>query len=117
MTDSPVADCLFCRIVAGEIPADFVKQTDQVLAFRDIEPEAPTHVLVIPKSHYTDIGALSTSDPALAGTLIVEAAGVARDLGLSEYRLVMNTGASGGQTVFHVHAHILGGREMLWPPG
>lgn len=117
MADGSVADCLFCRIIAGEIPADIVKQTDQVLALRDIEPQAPTHVLVVPKAHHTDIGTLSAADPALAGTLIVEATQVAHDLGLSEYRLLLNTGATAGQSVFHVHAHILGGRAMQWPPG
>lgn len=117
MTEQIASDCLFCRIVAGEIPADLVRQTDEVVAFRDIDPQAPTHVLVIPKAHHADIGSLTAVDPGLAGTLMREAALTAADLGLEAYRLVLNTGASAGQSVFHVHAHVLGGRAMLWPPG
>jgi histidine triad (HIT) family protein len=117
MTNDPVADCLFCRIVAGEIPVEVVAESDATLAIKDIEPQAPTHVLVVPKAHHVDITALSNDDPELAGRLVVEATKVATQLGLDEYRLVFNTGATAGQTVFHVHAHILGGRPMLWPPG
>jgi histidine triad (HIT) family protein len=109
--------CLFCQIVAGEIPADVVRTTDDTVAFRDIEPQAPTHVLVIPRQHHVDISQLAGSDSELAGRLMVDAAAVAADLGLQEYRLVLNTGASAGQSVFHVHAHVLAGRPFAWPPG
>ena len=111
-------DCLFCRIAAGEIPATIVRQTDRVLAFRDIAPQAPTHVVVIPKEHYVDIVALAGSDPDLAGELMAEATNVAGDEGLGNgFRIVLNTGSDGGQTVSHVHAHVLGGRSLTWPPG
>ena len=112
-------DCLFCRIVAGEIPADVVRETARTLAFRDIAPKAPTHILVIPKEHYVDAAALSAADPELAGAVLTEAAEVAVQDGLggSGYRIVLNTGAGAGQTVFHVHAHVLGGRPLGWPPG
>ena len=111
------APCLFCQIVAGEIPADIVRATDDTIAFRDIAPQAPTHVLVIPREHQVDIGALATSNPDLAGRLMADAAGVATELGLKEYRLVLNTGATAGQSVFHVHAHVMAGRPFTWPPG
>lgn len=120
MNDAP---CLFCQIVAGEIPADVVRETDQTIAFRDIAPQAPHHVLVIPRQHHQDIAALSSADPALAGVLLADAAAVAAELDQStgsaapEFRLVLNTGASAGQSVFHVHAHVLAGRPFNWPPG
>ena len=111
------ADCLFCRIVAGEIPADIVLSTDRFVAFRDISPQAPTHVLVVPRDHYADLPALAAADPQAAGELLAAAAEVARGDGLGDaFRLVMNTGRAAGQTVFHVHAHVLGGRPMGWPP-
>lgn len=110
--------CLFCGIVAGEIPATVVYETDRLLAFRDIGPQAPTHVLVIPREHHRDIGALVAADPALAGELMAGAVAVAQQEGLGAgHRLVLNTGPDGGQTVDHVHAHVLGGRHMTWPPG
>jgi len=112
------ADCLFCRIVAREIPATVVHETDRVLAFRDISPQAPVHVVVIPKDHHADLSALTAADPALAGELLTAVADVARAEGLTGgFRTVFNTGADGGQTVFHVHAHLLGGRGLGWPPG
>jgi histidine triad (HIT) family protein len=111
------ADCLFCRIVAGEIPADIVRTSDQTLAFRDVAPQAPSHVLVVPRAHHRDIAALASSDPELAGRLIADATAVAAEVGLADFRLVLNTGASAGQSVFHVHAHVLGGRDFSWPPG
>jgi histidine triad (HIT) family protein len=112
------ADCLFCRIVAGEIPATVVRDTERVLAFRDIAPQAPTHVVVIPKAHHIDVAALSAADPALAGELLATVSDVAAAEGLAEgWRVVFNTGRDGGQTVFHVHAHLLGGRGLSWPPG
>jgi histidine triad (HIT) family protein len=113
------ADCLFCRIVAGEIPADVVSDTARTLAFRDIAPQAPTHVLVVPKGHYRDVAELAAADPGLAAELLVESARIAvqEGVGASGYRIVLNTGAGAGQSVFHVHAHVLGGRPLTWPPG
>lgn len=111
------SDCLFCRIVAGAIPADVVSQRDATLVIKDIEPQAPTHVLVITKEHHADLGALAAADPALAGALAQHATEVAGELGLDDYRVVFNTGARAGQSVFHVHGHVLGGRAMRWPPG
>lgn len=113
-----MSDCLFCRIVDGEIPATVVHETDHVLAFRDIAPQAPTHVVVIPKAHHADIAALAAADPGLTAEVMAAAAEVARTEGLDQgFRVVLNTGADGGQTVFHVHAHVLGGRGLGWPPG
>jgi histidine triad (HIT) family protein len=119
-----VSDCLFCRIVAGEIPADVVLRTERVLAFRDINPQAPTHVLVIPRDHHATVGALAQADPALLGEVVAGAHAVARQEGLVSgdgaepgYRLVANTGPDAGQTVHHVHLHVLGGRGLGWPPG
>ena len=112
------AECLFCRIVAGEIPATVVLDSERVLAFRDINPQAPVHVVVIPKDHHRDVAELTATDPALAGVLLGTAVEVATQEGLGDgYRVVLNTGADGGQTVFHVHAHVLGGRGLGWPPG
>lgn len=111
-------DCLFCKIVAGDIPADVVYETETTLAFRDIEPQAPTHVLVIPRSHQLNVAALAAAEPEVALDLINAAAAVAAQEGLVEgYRLVFNTGAQAHQTVFHAHVHVLGGRPMGWPPG
>ena len=114
-----MSECLFCRIVAGEIPADVVRETDDTVAFRDIDPKAPVHVLVVPRAHHADAGSVAAADPALAGRLLAAAAAVAEQEGLTDggYRIVLNTGAGAGQTVFHVHAHVLGGRPLLWPPG
>jgi histidine triad (HIT) family protein len=118
------SDCLFCRMVAGEIPADVVARTDRVLAFRDINPQAPTHVLVIPQDHHATVGDLAAADPALLTEVVTTAHAVAADEGLvsegsSEpgYRLVTNSGSAAGQSVHHVHVHLLGGRGMGWPPG
>ena len=115
----PVADCLFCAIVAGEIPATRVGETDRVLAFRDINPQAPSHVMVISKVHYPDVAALAAADGGLLGEMITEAhrVAVAEGVGDSGYRVVFNTGEQAGQTVPHVHAHVLGGRSLTWPPG
>ena len=113
-----MSDCLFCRIVAGEIPATIVHETDRVLAFRDIAPQAPVHVVVIPKEHWADIAMLAANDRDLAGELLDEVTQVAADEGLGDgFRIVFNTGPDGGQTVDHVHAHLLGGRGLGWPPG
>jgi histidine triad (HIT) family protein len=108
-----LTDCLFCSIAAGDIPADTMSESDRVMAFRDISPQAPTHVLVIPKAHYPDIGALVATDAALVGELVRTAADVASAEGIEGgWRLLFNTGPDAGQTVFHVHAHILGGRRL-----
>lgn len=109
--------CLFCRIVAGEIPANRVTETEKFLAFRDINPQAPTHVLAIPKQHVPSLN--EAEDAALLGELLLFARDVARGEGLAGdgYRVVLNTNAGAGQTVFHIHAHVLGGRVMRWPPG
>lgn len=116
---SPLADpaCLFCRIVAGEIPADVVRRTERTIAFRDINPQAPTHLLVIPTAHYPNAGVLAAADPELAATLLVECAAVAEQEARSDYRIVFNTGPQAGQSVFHAHAHVLAGRDLQWPPG
>jgi histidine triad (HIT) family protein len=113
-----MSDCLFCRIVAGDIPATVVLEDDEVLAFRDISPQAPTHVVVVPKAHHADVVELAVADPALAGSLLAAGARVAEQEGLGDgHRFVLNTGRDGGQTVFHVHLHVLGGRGLTWPPG
>ena len=106
--------CLFCRIVAGEIPATIVRETATTLAFRDIDPKAPTHVLVIPKEHYADVATLAQGAPELAGEVLQTAAVVAEEEGLTVdgFRLMFNTGPYGGQEVFHVHAHLLGGAPL-----
>jgi histidine triad (HIT) family protein len=110
---------LFCAIVAGEIPATKVLETDRILAFRDINPQAPTHVLVVPKTHYPDVASLAAADAALLGEVIDAVRQVAVADGVAEtgYRVVFNTGAGAGQTVWHVHGHLLGGRPLTWPPG
>jgi histidine triad (HIT) family protein len=114
-----VTECLFCAIVAGEIPASTVLETDHILAFRDIDPQAPIHVLVIPKEHHPDLAALAAADGALLGEVINGAHRVAADEGVTKtgYRVVFNTGADAGQAVPHVHGHVLGGRSLAWPPG
>lgn len=112
-------DCLFCRIVAGEIPNETVLENDQILAFRDISPQAPTHVLVIPKAHHPHLAGLAEADPELSAALLQGVAQVARAEGLAQdgYRVVANTGEHGQQTVDHVHLHVLGGRQLQWSPG
>jgi histidine triad (HIT) family protein len=111
-------DCLFCKIVSGDIPADIVHETETTVAFRDIEPQAPTHVLVIPRSHHRDAAALAKAEPETAVDLLNAASAVADKEGLADgYRLVFNTGKGANQVVFHVHLHVLGGRRMGWPPG
>lgn len=113
-----MSECLFCRIVAGEIPATLVAQNDQAIAFQDVNPQAPVHVLVIPRSHHSDVSEMVAADPLLAGQVLALAAEVAEQEGLADgYRLVFNTGAKAGQSVFHAHAHVMGGRDLTWPPG
>jgi histidine triad (HIT) family protein len=112
-------DCLFCRIAAGSIPADIVHTDDSVVAFRDIAPQAPTHVLLIPRDHIGSAADLSDADATLVGHLFGVAADIARSEGIADsgYRVVTNVGADGGQSVEHLHLHLLGGRSMTWPPG
>ena len=113
-----MADCLFCSIVAGDIPADIVLSNDHVVAFRDLSPQAPTHVLVIPRAHHANIGELATDAPESTAALLQSAKDVAEAEGIGDaYRLVFNTGARAGQSVFHVHGHVIGGRDLNWPPG
>lgn len=114
-----MADCLFCKIVTGELPATVVRETERTVAFRDINPQAPTHVLVIPKEHHQTMSALASSDATLLDEVLREAHEVAMADGIVEsgYRVVFNTGSGAGQTVLHVHAHVLGGRSLNWPPG
>lgn len=113
------ADCLFCRIADGELPADRVAESEEWLAFRDIDPQAPVHVLIIPRRHVESVASLAEADAGLAGRLLLAAAETARALGVEEdgYRLVTNRGAKAGQSVFHLHVHLLAGRRMEWPPG
>lgn len=117
MTPGDGSDCLFCGIVSGEVPGDLVLTTDDVVAFRDLNPVAPTHVLVVPRRHAQNAAGTAESDPALMGALVSAAAEVALREGLSDYRLVLNTGEGAGQSVFHTHLHVLGGRSLSWPPG
>ncbi len=114
-----MSDCLFCKMIAGEIQPDKVFETEHVLAFRDINPQAPTHVLVVPKRHIATINDIGDDDDALVGKLFMAAAEVAREEGISEegFRTVMNCNRRAGQTVFHLHLHVLGGRDLTWPPG
>ena len=112
-------DCLFCKIVKREIPASIVYEDDRVLAFNDINPQAPTHILVIPKQHVATLNDLSPDHDAMIGELVRRAAAIAKDRGLSAggFRTVFNTNREAGQTVFHVHLHLIGGRRLTWPPG
>lgn len=104
-----MADCIFCSIVAGDIPADVVAETEHTIAFRDISPKAPLHILVVPRIHEPDIAALATSAPEAAAELLTQTRTIATDQGESDYRLIFNTGADAGQTVFHAHGHVLAG--------
>lgn len=117
MAGEPQKDCLFCKIVEGHVPATIVRQTDTTVAFRDINPQAPVHILIIPKVHYDNAAALAAGAPEIAADVLREAQAVADDEKLESYRVVFNTGPGAGQTVFHAHAHILGGRGLQWPPG
>ena len=112
-------DCLFCKIVAGEIPADVIHESETVVAFRDISPQAPTHVLIIPRRHIATINDLEPGDREVLGDLYLAAKDIAAAEGLSEpgYRVVMNCNEGAGQSVFHIHLHLLGGRGLGWPPG
>lgn len=114
-----MADCLFCKIIAGEIPGTFVYQDDQLVVLRDINPQAPLHVLVIPRTHIASLNDLTPEDDALVGSMFRRAAALAKDHGYDQrgYRAVFNTNREAGQTVFHIHLHVLAGRGLTWPPG
>ena len=109
--------CLFCRMLAGEVPMDVVRETGQSVAIRDIDPKAPTHVLVIPRRHIASADDLTEHDGEVLAAMFAAVRRVARDGGLRSYRIVSNVGAESGQSVFHLHLHLLGGRSMGWPPG
>lgn len=112
-------DCLFCKILAGDIPADIIFESEHAIAFRDINPQAPTHVLIIPRQHVATINDLTAGDEQIVGNLFLVAKQIARQEGIADpgYRVTMNCNAAAGQTVFHLHLHLLGGRDMNWPPG
>ena len=114
-----MADCLFCKIINREIPASIVYEDERILAFNDINPQAPTHVLVVPKAHIATLNDVSSQDDQIVGELVRRAAAIAKDRGISAagFRTVFNTNREAGQTVFHIHLHLLGGRTMHWPPG
>ena len=114
-----MSDCLFCKIIDRAIPASIVYEDERILAFSDINPQAPTHILVVPKRHIASLNDLSAEDDLLVGELVRRAAAIAASRGISAggYRTVFNTNRDAGQTVFHIHLHLLGGRSMHWPPG
>lgn len=109
-------DCIFCKIAAGDM-GETIYQDDEVTAFKDINPQAPTHILIIPNKHIASLNETNGEDQALLGQLLLAASKIARQQGLTDYRLVINTGPQSGQSVFHIHLHLLGGRTMHWPPG
>jgi histidine triad (HIT) family protein len=114
-----VSDCLFCKIVEGAIPATIVYQDSRLVAFRDVKPQAPTHVLIVPRRHVSSLNDLAETDDQLVGEMVRRAAAIAKEQGHGErgYRTVFNCNADAGQTVFHIHLHVLGGRSLTWPPG
>ena len=114
-----MSDCLFCKIVSGEIPCDKIYENDKLIAFRDIDPKAPTHILVIPKKHISSINELEISDQNLAGEILLAAKEIAKieNIESSGYRTIFYTNSDGGQTVYHIHMHVMGGRQLHWPPG
>jgi histidine triad (HIT) family protein len=114
-----MTDCLFCRIVAGEIPAKIVHQDEELVAFRDVNPQAPMHVLIVPRRHIATLNDLAAGDDALVGSMFRRAAAIAKEYGYAErgYRTVFNCNGEAGQTVFHIHLHVLAGRRLTWPPG
>ncbi|MFA9452598.1 MAG: histidine triad nucleotide-binding protein [Candidatus Aminicenantaceae bacterium] len=114
-----MTDCLFCKIIGGEIPAKRVYEDDSIFAFEDINPQAPTHILIIPKEHYASLKEVRETEKDLLGNILLKAKELAQDKGLEDsgYRIVLNTGRDSGQAVFHIHFHLLGGRRMSWPPG
>jgi histidine triad (HIT) family protein len=114
-----MTDCLFCRIIAGELPSSIVYDDERVLAFNDINPQGPTHVLVVPKKHIASLNDLTPGDDQIVGEVVRRAAAIARERGIAEsgFRTVFNTNRGAGQTVFHIHLHLIGGRSLHWPPG
>jgi histidine triad (HIT) family protein len=114
-----MSDCLFCKIIGGQIPGNIVFQDDQLIAFKDINPQAPLHVLIVPRRHIASLNDLTPDDDALVGSMFRAAAALAKENGFGErgYRTVFNTNREAGQTVFHIHLHLLGGRALAWPPG
>ncbi len=113
-----MADCLFCRIIRGEVPSKRVHEDDQILAFEDIHPQGPTHVLIVPKKHIAGLKEATVEDSALIGLCHLTAARIARDRAIEDgYRTVLNVGPRAGQSVFHLHVHLIGGRTLNWPPG
>jgi histidine triad (HIT) family protein len=110
-------NCLFCKIINGQIPGDFVHQDDRCMVIRDINPQAPTHLLVIPREHIESLSEAEAQHNALLGQLLLTGAKVAREAGNKDFRTVINNGAGAGQSVFHIHVHVLGGRRLTWPPG
>lgn len=114
-----MSDCLFCKMVQGAIKPDLVMETEDLIAFRDINPQAPTHILVVPRKHISTLNDLAPGDAELLGKMTLAARTIAGQEGIADsgYRLVMNCNAGAGQTVFHIHLHLLGGRQMAWPPG
>jgi histidine triad (HIT) family protein len=112
-------DCLFCKILAGEIPADIIYESDEAIGFRDINPQAPTHVLIIPRRHIATINDLQIGDEAVVGNMYLAAKQIAQQEGIADdgYRVAMNCNEAAGQTVFHLHLHLIGGRQLGWPPG
>ena len=112
-----MSDCLFCRIIAGDIPSNKVYEDEQCFAFYDIAPQAPTHFLVIPKEHISSVAALNAENSAVVAHIFEVIAKLTKELGVDSYRVVSNIGEQAGQSVFHLHFHVLGGRDMTWPPG
>ena len=112
-----MSDCLFCKIIAGDIPSNKVYEDDLCYAFYDIDPQAPTHFLVIPKAHITSVAAVNQENSAVVAHIFEVIAKVTKELGVESYRVVSNIGEQAGQSVFHLHFHVLGGRDMTWPPG
>ena len=110
-------DCLFCNIIAGKITANIVARTESITAFNDITPQAPTHIIIIPNQHYENMAEVASNDLSLVGELFKTAGEIALESGLDSYRLNVNTGSAAGQSVFHAHLHLLGGRPSAWPPG
>ena len=112
-----MSDCLFCKIIAGDIPSNKVYEDDLCYAFYDIDPQAPTHFLVIPKAHISSVAAVNAENSAVVAHIFEVIAKVTKELGVESYRVVSNIGEQAGQSVFHLHFHVLGGRDMTWPPG
>lgn len=110
-------DCLFCRVLAGQLPAEIVAEDERVVAFRDLNPQAPLHVLVVPRDHHADVATLAVTDPEALVDLVRVGSEIAQDEAGGQFRLVFNSGPDAGQSVYHVHGHVLGGRSLTWPPG